>query len=164
VPAYAELNGSEAAWVRPTSPMAVFGAGDAHEMISFSGVVSTADEPDDGDFPITAILGSLRYHQGSATRTSASERIRDVDPLENAIISMTDAEKLKLSDGDIVKIESRWGQIKRRIGRSNRIAAGQLFVPLAVNANDAMNLIDLKDLADPSTTGWKTCAVRIEKV
>jgi anaerobic selenocysteine-containing dehydrogenase len=109
-------------------------------------------------------LGSLRYHLSGGTRTSASERIRDVDPVENAIISMTDAEELKLKDGDIVKIETRWGEIKRRIGRSNRIAAGQLFVPLAVNTNDAMNLIDLKDLAEPSSTGWKTCAVRIEKL
>ena len=164
VPAYAELNGSETAWVRPDSPMAVFGAGDAHEMISFSAVAFTADEPDDKDFPITAILGSLRYHLGSGTRTSASERIQDIDRVGNAIISMADAEKLKLKEGDTVKIETRWGEIKRNIDRSNRIAAGQVFVPLAVNANDAMNLIDLKDLADPSTTGWKTCAVRVEKV
>ncbi len=163
VPVYAELNGSETAWVRPNSPMTVFGASDAHEMISFSAVVSTADEPDDRDFPITAILGSLRYHLGNGTRTSASERIQDLDPIGNVIISMADAEELKLKDGDSVKIETRWGEIKRKIDRSNRISAGQLFVPLAVNANDAMNLIDLKDLADPNTNGWKTCAVKISK-
>ena len=40
---------------------------------------------------------------------------------------------------------------------------GQVFVPLAVNANDAMNLFDLTDLADPNSTGWKTCAVKIKK-
>jgi formate dehydrogenase alpha subunit len=163
VPVYAELNGSETAWVRPNSPMTVFGASDAHEMISFSAVVFTADEPDDRDFPITAILGSLRYHLGNGTRTSASERIQDLDPIGNVIISMADAEKLKLKDGDTVKIETRWGEIRRKIDRSNRISAGQLFVPLAVNANDAMNLIDLKDLADPNTNGWKTCAVKISK-
>jgi hypothetical protein len=53
--------------------------------------------------------------------------------------------------------------IKRKLGCSNRIGPGQLFVPLAVNANDAMNLIDLSDLADPNSAGWKTCAVRIKK-
>ena len=36
-------------------------------------------------------------------------------------------------------------------------------VPLAINGNDAMNLIDLKDLANPNTTGWKTCAVKVSK-
>ena len=44
-----------------------------------------------------------------------------------------------------------------------RMGPGQVFVPLAVNANDAMNLFDLTDLADPNATGWKTCAVKIKK-
>jgi hypothetical protein len=44
------------------------------------------------------------------------------------------------------------------------VGPGQLFVPLAVNANDAMNLIELSNLADPKAAGWKTCAVRIKKV
>jgi anaerobic selenocysteine-containing dehydrogenase len=74
-----------------------------------------------------------------------------------------DAERLKLKDGDTVQVESRWGVIERKVGRSNRVGPGQLFIPLAVNANDAMNLIDLSDLADPNTAGWKTCAVKITK-
>jgi hypothetical protein len=53
--------------------------------------------------------------------------------------------------------------INRKLECSNRVGPGQLFVPLAVNDNDAMNLIDLNDLADPNATGWKTCAVRIKK-
>jgi anaerobic selenocysteine-containing dehydrogenase len=76
---------------------------------------------------------------------------------------MVDAEELKLRDGDTVKIESRWGEIIRKIDRSHRLAAGQLFVPLAVNTNDVTNLIDLTDLADPNTNGWKTCAVKISR-
>jgi len=163
VPAYADLNGSATAWVKPYSPMAVFGARDAHEMISFSPVVSSADEPDDSDYPFTAILGSLRYHLGSGTRTSASERIRDLDHTGDVAINVRDADKLKLKDGDAVKIETRWGEIKRNIGRSNRIGPGQLFVPLAVNDNDAMNLIDLTDLSEPNSTGWKTCAAKITR-
>ncbi|MGD8993550.1 MAG: molybdopterin-dependent oxidoreductase, partial [Desulfobacterales bacterium] len=164
VPAYAELNDSETAWVMPSSPMAVFGASDACKTISFSAVVSTTDEPEDGDFPKTAILGSLRYHLGSGTRSSASKRIQDLGHFGNAIISIADAAEMKLNDGDTVKIETRQGEIKRKIECSHRIAAGQLFVPLAVNANDAMNLIDLKDLADPNSQGWKTCAVKITKM
>lgn len=164
VPAYANMNGRGPGWVKTSSPMAVFGAAGAREKISFSPVVSTADEPADSDYPFTAILGSLRYHLGSGTRTSASDRIRDFDYGGEVDISIADADKLKLKDGDTVRIETRWGGIKRKIGRSNRIEPGQLFVPLAVNANDAMNLIDLNDLADPDTTGWKTCAAKLKKV
>jgi anaerobic selenocysteine-containing dehydrogenase len=71
---------------------------------------------------------------------------------------------LKLKDGDTVQIKSRWGMIKRKIDRSPRMRSGQLFVPLAVNGNDAMNLIELADLSHPKSAGWKTCAVKIEKV
>jgi anaerobic selenocysteine-containing dehydrogenase len=126
-------------------------------------VVSTADEKSDADYPFKAILGSLRYHLGSGTRTNASGRIRDFDLSAEVAICAEDADRLKLKDGDTVQVESRWGVIKRKLGRSNRIAPGQLFIPLAVSANDAMNLIDLSDLADPNSAGWKTCAVKIEK-
>ena len=143
--------------------MAVFHADGANEMQSFAPVVSTADEASDPDYPFTAILGSLRYHLGSGTRTMASGRIQDLDLDGNIAIGSADVAKLNLKDGDTVSIESRWGVIKRKIGQSNRMGFGQVFVPLAVNANDAMNLFDLTDLADPNSTGWKTCAVKIKK-
>lgn len=164
IPTYAEMNGRGQSWVKAASPMAVFRVDGASEMISFAPVVSTADEPSDPDYPFTAILGSLRYHLGSGTRTSASERIQDFDLGANIAIGPADAAKLKLKDGDTVSVESRWGVIKRKIDQSNQIGPGQVFVPLAVNANDAMNLFDLTDLTHPSSAGWKTCAVKIKKI
>lgn len=163
VPSYAEMNGHGQSWVKASSPMAVFHADGAKIMMSFSPVVSTADEQVDADYPFTAILGSLRYHLGSGTRTSASARIQGFDSNAEVAISAQDADKLKLKDGDTVQVKSRWGMIQRKIGRSPRMGPGQLFVPLAVNANDAMNLIDLADLANPKSAGWKTCAVKVEK-
>ena len=163
VPAYAPMNGHGQSWLKAYSPMGAFRADGAEEMISFSPVVSTASEKSDADYPFTAILGSLRYHLGSGTRTAASERICDFDLNGAVSIGAADADRLKLEEGETVMLESRWGAIKRKIGLSNRMGAGQLFVPLAVNANDAMNLIDLSDLADPKSTGWKTCAVKIKK-
>jgi anaerobic selenocysteine-containing dehydrogenase len=133
-------------------------------MIAFSPVVSTADENGDADYPLKAILGTLRFHLGSGTRTNASGRIRDFDLGNEVALCAEDADRLKLKDGDTVQIESRWGAIQRKLGRSNRMGPGQLFVPLAVNANDAMNLIDFSDLADPNSAGWKTCAVKIKKI
>jgi anaerobic selenocysteine-containing dehydrogenase len=74
-----------------------------------------------------------------------------------------DAANLKLKSGDTVSVESRWGVIRRKMDQSDQIGPGQVFVPLAVNANDAMNLLELTDLTHPGSTGWKTCAVRIKK-
>jgi predicted molibdopterin-dependent oxidoreductase YjgC len=163
VPAYGAMNGQGPSWVKATSPMAVFQANGAKKMMSFLPVVSTQDEQSDADYPFTAILGSLRYHLGSGTRTSASARIQEFGLNGEIAISLQDADKLKLKDGDTVQVKSRWGMIKRKIGRSPRIGPGQLFVPLGVNTNDAMNLIDLADLAHPKSAGWKTCAVKINK-
>jgi len=163
IPAYTEMNSRGQSWVKTTSPMAVFRADGAGEMISFAPVVLTSDEPGDPDYPCTAILGSLRYHLGSGTRTSASERIRDFELEGDIAMDSADAAKLKLKDGDTVCVESRWGVIERKIRLSDRTGAGRVFVPLAFNANDAMNLIDFSDLADPNSAGWKTCAVRIKK-
>ncbi|MGD9181173.1 MAG: molybdopterin-dependent oxidoreductase [Desulfobacterales bacterium] len=164
IPTYAEMNGHRQSWVKASSPMAVFHADGACEMISFAPVVSTAEEPSDADYPFTAILGSLRYHLGSGTRTSSSGRIQEFELSGEVTCCAEDAATLKLKDGDTVRIQSRWGMIERKIGWSNRIGPGQVFVPLAVNANDAMNLFDLTDLTHPSSTGWKTCAVRMKKV
>ena len=163
VPPYAQMNGKGQCWLNSSSPMAVFQSDGADEMIAFSPVVSTADEPGDDDYPFKAILGSLRFHLGSGTRTNTSERIRDFDFANDVAISAEDADQLKIKDGDTVQIESRWGGIKRKISRSNRMGPGQIFVPLAVNTNEAMNLIDMSDLADPNSTGWKTCEVKISK-
>jgi formate dehydrogenase alpha subunit len=163
VPFYAQLNAEKQSWLNPSSPMAAFHKEGAQEMISFSPVVSTVDERSDNDYPFQAIMGSLRFHLGSGTRTAASGRIRDFDLNGAVAICAEDAERLKLKDGDTVQVESRWGAIQRKLSCSNRVGPGQLFVPLAVNANDAMNLIDLNDQADPNATGWKTCAVRIKK-
>jgi len=163
VPFYVQLNGKGQNWLKTTSPMALFHAEGADEMIAFSPVVSTADEQDDTDYPLTAILGTLRYHLGSGSRTLASGRIRDFDLDGEVAICASDADRLKLEDGETVKIESRWGAIKRKLIRSKHMGPSQLFVPLAVKANDAMKLIDLSDLANPKSAGWKTCAVRIEK-
>ena len=157
------MNGNGQNWLKSSSPMAVFNADGADEMIAFSPVVSTADEPGDNNYPFKAILGSLRFHLGSGTRTNASERIRDFDFANDVAICAEDADQLKVKDGDSVQIESRWGRIKRKIGRSKRVGPGQIFVPLAVNNNEAMNLIDISDLADPNSTGWKTCEVKIKK-
>ena len=163
IPAYAEMNSHGQSWVKTISPLAAFHADGAGEMISFAPVVLTSDEPGDPDYPFTAILGSLRYHLGSGTRTSASERIQGFELEGDIAIDSADAAKLKLKDGDTVCVESRWGAIERKIRLSDRTGAGRVFVPLAFKANDAMNLIDFSDLADPNSAGWKTCAVNIKK-
>jgi len=163
VPAYADMNGTGHSWIKESSQMAAFHADGAGGRISFSPVVSIAEQKHDADYPFTAIIGSLRYHLGGGTRTDASERMQQFVIPGEVDICTEDAVRLDLKEGDTVQIQSRWGTIKRKIKPGNSVGRGQLFISAAIHSNDCMNLIDLSDLTDPRSDGWKTCAVKIEK-
>jgi formate dehydrogenase alpha subunit len=163
VPMYASLNGQDHGWIETTSEKALFSAKGTDELISFYPVVSTEDDPDDKNYPYTAIIGSLRYQLGSGTRTHASDRIRGFDLAGQLEISLQDSANLNAKNDDTVIVSSRSGSVTRKIRIEKSPGAGQIFVPTGFNGNDAMNLLALSDITKPGSPGWKTCRVRIEK-
>ena len=163
VPMYASLNGQDHGWIETTSEKALFKATGADGLIAFYPVVSTEDDPDDKNYPYTAIIGSLRYQLGSGTRTHASDRIRGFDLTGQLEISLQDSASLNAKNDDTVIVTSRSGSVTRKIRIEKNLDAGQIFVPTGFNGNDAMNLLALSDITKPGSPGWKTCRVKIEK-
>jgi len=163
LPTYKQLNGHGQGWITPTSQKALFDHQNKDNLITFYPVVTTDEKSEDTKYPFTAIIGSLRYHLGSGTRTSTSERVQGFDLCGAIDISPEDGAKLKVKDGDSVKVSSQFGTVQRAIRLKKEIRPGELFVPMAVNGNDAMNLIDLRDLADPKSPGWKSVRVKLKK-
>jgi formate dehydrogenase alpha subunit len=161
VPAYESLNGQGQGWIKPTNAKALFKARGADELISFYPVVSTEDDPDDKNYPVTAIIGSLRYQLGSGTRTHASGRIQGFDMAGQVEISLQDSSSLNLKDDDTVTVTSASGSVTRRVRIDQSLGAGQIFVPTGYNGNDAMNLLALSDLTQPGSPGWKTVRVKL---
>lgn len=157
VPMYAQLDGRAQGWIGAEQPNG------AHP-ISFSAVVSTEEAPVAEDFPVTAIIGSQRYHLGSGTRTGLSPRIRAVDVQARAEISPQDAEALNVSDAGRVRIVSHCGELTRDVRVNGDLSPGQVFVPTGVENNSALALIGLDALSGARPAGWKTCPVRLEKV
>lgn len=164
VPMYADLNGEGTCWINPAHPDSTHHPQNENDLIAFAPVVSTIETSLDPEYPFTAIIGSLRHHLGCGTRTAASERIREFDQSGYIEISPEDAEELNLVDGASVNLVSPDGDLKRILKIKPAIRPGLLFVPLAIDSNDALSLIGLNDLADPDTDGWKSCQVRIEKI
>jgi formate dehydrogenase alpha subunit len=164
VPAYESMNGQDPGWIKPTHAKALFKAQGADELISFYPVVSTEDDPDDKNYPVTAIIGSLRYQLGSGTRTHASDRIQGFDLAGQVEISLQDSTDLNLKDDDTVTVTSTSGSVTRKIRIEKSLGAGQIFVPTGYNGNDAMNLLALSDITKPGSPGWKTAKVTIKKV
>lgn len=167
VPMYGALGSHDQVWLETTSSKALFQAGDAGGLISFCPVVSTGDDPEDREYPFTAIIGSRRYHLGSGTRTQASERIQSFESAGNSVgnleIAPSVAARLGLKDDDTVVVSSKFGTVKREIRIETGLQSGHIFIPAGFNNNDAMNLFGLSDMAKPEAPGLKTCGVRIDK-
>jgi len=163
VPAYESLNGHAHGWIKQAGEKALFKAKGADELISFYPVVSTEDDPDDKNYPFTAIIGSLRYQLGSGTRTQSSDRIQGFDLAGQLEISLQDSANLEVKDDDTVTVTSKSGSVTRKIRIEKSLNAGQIFIPTGFNGNDAMNLLVLSDITKPGSPGWKTCKVKIKK-
>ncbi len=163
VPMYGSLKGSEHTWIQTTSDKALFEARGAEGSITFYPVVSTGDDPVDTDYPFTAIVGSLRYHLGSGTRTQASDRIQEFEFSGKLEISPADGASLDLKDDDTILVRSRFGVLKRKIRLKTSLRQGHIFVPAGFNDNEAMCLFSLSDMTTPGAAGWKTCGVKLEK-
>ena len=164
IAAYADLDETHPAWIKQTGRMALFNPEDSDGLIQFYPVVTTEDEDENSDYPFSAIVGSLRYHLGCGTRTAASERIRSLNSIGPIEISREDGTTLGLADGDRIRVASQHGEMESTVLLKKAIRPGELFVPMAINSNDAMNLIDLTDLADPKSDGWKSVRVKLEKI
>ena len=163
IPRYADME-KGTTWIKETSQKRLFNFGRKGDLIPFCPVVSIDYDTSVTDYPFTAILGSLRFHLGSGTRTSRSERIRNFAFKGDIEISPHDAKKLTLNAGDTVRVISPYGIVVRKIIIVNTLKPGLIFVPLGFNNNDARNLIELSLLEETNSPGWKEVPVKIEKV
>ena len=165
VPSYGELGqNGKAFWIQETSDRRLFNPDGEGAPIPFSPVISMDDEISDEAYPFKAILGSIRYHLGSGTRTGYSKRINDFTSSGSAEISPEDGIHLDLKEGDKVRISSPHGSISRGVILNKDMRRGQIFIPTAFHENNVMGLIAFKPVGDADSPGWKECSVKIEKL
>lgn len=156
VPMYKELSGCGAeAWVKRANNRAVF---------SFMPVSPSLYDTALEEYPLMAVMGSLRYHVGSGTRTSRSERIAKLGICEEVHVFPNDGVKLGVKDGEAVRVVSRQGEVTRKVRLEKALSAGLVFLPGALHGSDTRNLIPLSPIERANWPGWNTCPVRLEKV
>ena len=163
-PSYSEI-GKEGthAWVTESSRLALFHPDGEGDLIHFSEVTPISEEPPDRDYPLKALLGSVRHHLGSGTRTSCSGRISEFDRQGDVEISPEDSKRLGIVSKDKVRISSPYGKIVRRAKVVKNQKSGYLFSPRAVHKNDARNLLALTSLEEKHSPGLMEINVRIER-
>lgn len=121
------------------------------------------DEEADKDFPLILNTGRVleHWHGGTLTRNSWLD---DLYPQALVEISPVDAEKFNINHLDVVKVQSRRGEVVLRADVTQKTIAGVVFIPFHF-AEAAANFLT-NDALDPEALipEFKACAVKIEKV
>ncbi len=87
----------------------------------------------DDEFPFVLNTGRVRDHWHTMTRTGKSLRLSQHTPEPYGELHPQDAEKLGVREGDLIRVESRWGEaiVRARVNRDQ--LPGSVFVPLHWN-------------------------------
>ncbi|HEX68018.1 MAG TPA: formate dehydrogenase subunit alpha [bacterium] len=121
-----------------------------------------AELPDD-NFPFILTTGRILFHFHTRTLTSKSYLLEREAPECFVEINKDDAKRLKLREGEKVKVSTRRGAIIVRAKITERIKEGVIFIPF--HYSDAPANLLTGDALDPVAyiPEFKVSAARIEK-
>ena len=124
--------------------------------------VPSVEMPDE-EYPFILTTGRLleHWHGGTLTRHS---KLDELYPEARIEINPADAARLKVEDGEAVRVSSRRGSIVLRAWVTQRTTVGVVFIPMHF-AEAAANLLTI-DALDPlaKIPEYKACAVRVVPV
>jgi len=107
--------------------------------------------------------GRVLYHYHTGTMSRKVKGLNEKVPGAYVEISPTTAEKLGVSDGEMIQVSSRRGSIKLKAKLSSRVKGNVVFVPFHF-AEAAANTLT-NSVLDPKSKipEFKVCAVAINK-
>jgi assimilatory nitrate reductase catalytic subunit len=117
------------------------------------------------DFPLVLNTGRTVEHWHTRTKTGRVTLLEGLAPEAWVEINPSDAERLRIRTGDVVRVVSPRGAIDRVVARVTAIVrAGEVFIPFHYDEACANRLTN--DEFDPISRepNYKQCAVRIEPV
>jgi formate dehydrogenase alpha subunit len=120
-------------------------------------------EKTDDEYPLYLTTGRVLYQYHTGTMTRKTEGLNEKAPANFIEISAADAEKFGLTDGEMVKIASRRGEIVSKLSVSEKAVSGTVFMPFHF-AEAAANKLTNAAL-DPVSKipEYKVCAVKVVK-
>ena len=129
----------------------------------FSPVKYIAALPPEG-YPLTLVVGSVRFSFGSGGRSSRSDRMSRFYNNGCIEINSTDAVKLGISDGDKVKVKSAHGELEGIASINADLHRGMLFAPVSLLGSSVYKLFATVIDPQSKTPAIKSCNVRLERV
>lgn len=120
-------------------------------------------ETPDEEYPLVFTTGRILYHYHTRTMTGKSEGLNKKAGKSYVEINPTDAARLGIADGDMVKVASRRGEITTTAKVTDITGAGSVFMPFHF-VDGAANYIT-NPAVDPiaKIPELKVCACKITK-
>ena len=124
-----------------------------------------AEEMPSKRFPLILNTGRILYHWHGGTITWRAEGLLARAPELEIAISIEDGEKFLIENGEWIRIRSRRGDLEGRATLTDKMRAGEIFVPFVKLKDHAANFLT-NAVFDPESKipEYKVCAVRIEKL
>ncbi|MEU4603443.1 nitrate reductase [Kribbella sp. NPDC023972] len=131
-------------------------------------------EPPDDDYPLLFTTGRTAYHFHTRTKTGRVAQLQAAAPTVWIEIGASDAEPLGITEGDLVRVESRRGKLEAK-ARVSDIRDGVVFAPFHYGYWDQDEADGDRPTAanELTSTEWdpvskqplfKVAAVRVHKV
>ena len=124
-----------------------------------------ADELPSKRFPLILNTGRILYHWHGGTITRRASGLLARAPELEVAISADDGERYGVGDGEWIRVRSRRGELEGRATYTEKMRAGEVFVPFVKLQQHAANFLTNSAL-DPNSKipEYKVCAIRIEKI
>jgi formate dehydrogenase alpha subunit len=126
--------------------------------------VDAAELPD-AEYPFVLNTGRLLYHWHGGTLTRRVEGLLELAPRLEVAIHPSDARRLGLDTGALIRVSSRRGELTGYAHVTEAVRAGAVFVPFVKLADSAANFLT-NAAFDPASKipEYKVCSVRIAPV
>lgn len=122
------------------------------------------DEKVDNDYPMYLTTGRVIYHYHTGTMTMKSEDINTMAPECFVEIPQQTAKSANISDGQMVKISSRRGEINAKARITTALKPGTVFIPFHYGQAAANKLTNAALDPVSKIPEYKVCAVRLEAI
>jgi len=122
------------------------------------------DELPDDEYHFTLSTGRIYWHWHTGTMTRRTSTLDREAPGGYVEIHPQDAEKLRLRNGELVRVSSRRGQIEIAVRITEKVKEGSVFIPF--HFREAAANVLTNPAVDPiaKIPEYKICAVKIEKM
>jgi formate dehydrogenase major subunit len=123
-----------------------------------------AKELPDAEYPLVLNTGRLLQHWHTGTMTRRAKALDEIAPEALLEMTPTDMAALHITDGEMVRVTSRRGEVIVKVKQSDKPSLGSVFLPFHFK-EAAANLLTI-DALDPygKIPEFKFCAVRVEKL